>query len=411
MIKQLLSAAALAAMALSVNATEVTLWEGECNFGTAWASDASFAIGASDLNVLGNETAVLKLYYTLDSACEYWQFKPCSNGDGWTPLAVAAELGNDYSCITVNAGTTSYELPLGAADIATIKANGLRMQGYGMTMTKVTTDTDKEIDPNVLWEGELEFTGWDVHGAEVAQSKVKAGDILTYTFSNAGSDSEALLKASDWSNLLGTTKIVRNVMEKGKVEVGVTQEMIDDCGGKFFLQGIGNFVVTKIEKTGTFDPKGVVVYGSRKSSISIFAVIPEGTTKIAADFNEAPEWFQLCNSTWEPQEFPYEASNDGKTITWTITPEFIADVASTEEFVINAGIQNIGNESSRTVNLLKVYYPSDESGIAGIAAEKKSVNVYDLAGRVVRHNVESANAVNGLAKGIYIVNGKKVLVK
>lgn len=29
MIKQLLSAAALAAMALSVNAAEVTLWEGE----------------------------------------------------------------------------------------------------------------------------------------------------------------------------------------------------------------------------------------------------------------------------------------------------------------------------------------------------------------------------------------------
>ena len=66
MIKQLLSAAALAAMALSVNAAEVTLWEGECNFGKDWTSDASFAIAASELNVLGNETAVLKLHYTLD---------------------------------------------------------------------------------------------------------------------------------------------------------------------------------------------------------------------------------------------------------------------------------------------------------------------------------------------------------
>ena len=403
MIKQLLSAAALAAMALSVNAAEVTLWEGECNFGTAWASDASFAIGASDLNVLGNETAVLKLYYTLDSACEYWQFKPCSNGDGWTPLAVAAELGNDYSCISVNAGTTSYELPLGAADIATIKANGLRFQGYGMTMTKVTTDTDKEIDPNVLWEGEYTITGWN-NGAEFAAGKVKAGDILTYTFTEAGNDdAQVLVKGSDWNNLLGTTKITHKDMATGAVTVGVTQEMIDNCGGKIFLQGVGYCVCTKITKTGEFDAKSVAAYGARIPGVSVFAVIPEGTAKVAVEFDAVPEWAQLCDKSWTDKEFPSEASNEGKTVTYTITPEFVTAVATDKEFIINGG----------GANVVKVYYPSegDDSGIAGIAAEKKIVNVYDLAGRVVRHNIDSANAVNGLAKGIYIVNGKKVLVK
>lgn len=403
MIKQLLSAAALAAMALSVNAAEVTLWEGECNFGTAWASDASFAIGASDLNVLGNETAVLKLYYTLDSACEYWQFKPCSNGDGWTPLAVAAELGNDYSCITVNAGTTSYELPLGAADIATIKANGMRFQGYGMTMTKVTTDTDKEIDPNVLWEGEYTITGWN-NGAEFAAGKVKAGDILTYTFTEAGNDdAQVLVKGSDWNNLLGTTKITHKDMATGAVTVGVTQEMIDNCGGKIFLQGDGDCVCTKITKTGEFDAKSVAAYGARIPGVSVFAVIPEGTAKVAVEFDAVPEWAQLCDKNWTDKEFPSEASNEGKTVTYTITPEFVTAVATDKEFIINGG----------GANVVKVYYPSegDDSGIAGIAAEKKIVNVYDLAGRVVRHNIDSANAVNGLAKGIYIVNGKKVLVK
>lgn len=403
MIKQLLSAAALAAMALSVNAAEVTLWEDECNFGTAWASDASFAIGASDLNVLGNETAVLKLYYTLDSACEYWQFKPCSNGDGWTPLAVATELGNDYSCISVNAGTTSYELPLGAADIATIKANGMRFQGYGMTMTKVTTDTDKEIDPNVLWEGEYTITGWN-NGAEFAAGKVKAGDILTYTFTEAGNDdAQVLVKGSDWNNLLGTTKITHKDMATGAVTVGVTQEMIDNCGGKIFLQGEGDCVCTKITKTGEFDAKGVAAYGARIPGVSVFAVIPEGTAKVAVEFDAVPEWAQLCDKSWTDKEFPSEASNEGKTVTYTITPEFVTAVATDKEFIINGG----------GANVVKVYYPSegDDSGIVGIAAEKKIVNVYDLAGRVVRHNIDSANAINGLAKGIYIVNGKKVLVK
>lgn len=402
MIKQLLSAAALAAMALSVNAAEVTLWEGECNFGTAWASDASFAIGASDLNVLGNETAVLKLYYTLDSACEYWQFKPCSNGDGWTPLEVAKTLGNDYSCISVNAGTTSYELPLEAADIATIKANGLRMQGYGMTMTKVTTDTEAVVDPNLIWEGEYKISGWN-SGAEFPVGKVKAGDILTYTFTEAGNENaQVLVKGSDWNNLLGTTKITQKDMATGAVTVGVTQEMIDNCGGKIFLQGEGDCVCTKITKTGEFDAKGVAAYGARIPGVSVFAVIPEGTAKVAVEFDAVPEWAQLCDKSWTDKEFPSETSNEGKTVTYTITPEFVTAVATDKEFIINGG----------GANVVKVYYPSEtESGIAGIAAEKKIVNVYDLAGRVVRRNVDSANAVNGLAKGIYIVNGKKVLVK
>lgn len=404
MIKQLLSAAALAAMALSVNAAEVTLWEGECNFGTAWSE--SFAIPASDLSVLGNETAVLKLYYTLDSACEYWQFKPCSNGDGWTPLAVAAELGNDYSCITVNAGTTSYELPLGAADIATIKANGLRMQGYGMTMTKVTTDTDKEIDPNVLWEGEYTITGWN-NGAEFAAGKVKAGDILTYTFTNSGAEgAQALIKGSDWSNLLGTTKINAADMAKGDVIVGVTQEMIDNCGGKIFVQGDGGCVLTKIAKTGTFDPKNVIAYGNRVPGANVFTVIPEGTKKIAVEYTIAPVWSNLNyteNYNWVELELTSEPSADGKIVTYNLTEEAIASINAGKEVVVNT-------ENSEVV---KVFYPSEGegSGIAGIAAEKKIVNVYDLAGRVVRHNIDSANAVNGLAKGIYIVNGKKVLVK
>lgn len=402
MIKQLLSAAAVAAMALSVNAAEVTLWEGECNFGTAWASDASFAIGASEFNVLGNETAVLKLYYTLDETCQWWQFKPCSNGEGWTPLEVAKTLGNDYSCISVNAGTTSYELPLGAADIATIKANGMRFQGYGMTMTKVTTDTEAVVDPNLIWEGEYKISGWN-SGAEFPVGKVKAGDILTYTFTEAGNeDAQVLVKGSDWNNLLGTTKITQKDMATGAVTVGVTQEMIDNCGGKIFLQGEGDCVCTKITKTGEFDAKGVAAYGARIPGVSVFAVIPEGTAKVAVDFDAVPEWAQLCDKSWTDKEFPKETSNDGKTVTYTITPEFVTAVATDKEFIINGG----------GANVVKVYYPSEtESGIAGIAAEKKIVNVYDLAGRVVRRNVDSANAVNGLAKGIYIVNGKKVLVK
>ena len=39
------------------------------------------------------------------------------------------------------------------------------------------------------------------------------------------------------------------------------------------------------------------------------------------------------------------------------------------------------------------------------------VNVYNLSGVLVRQNVQAGQATNGLAKGLYIVNGKKLFVK
>ena len=127
----------------------------------------------------------------------------------------------------------------------------------------------------------------------------------------------------------------------------------------------------------------MAAYGARIPGVSVFAVIPEGTAKVAVEFDAVPEWAQLCDKSWTDKEFPSEASNEGKTVTYTITPEFVTAVATDKEFIINGG----------GANVVKVYYPSegDDSGIAGIAAEKKIVNVYDLAGRVVRQ--ESAGEV------------------
>ncbi|MCH5220576.1 MAG: hypothetical protein J1F20_08405 [Muribaculaceae bacterium] len=53
------------------------------------------------------------------------------------------------------------------------------------------------------------------------------------------------------------------------------------------------------------------------------------------------------------------------------------------------------------------------AGVESIETDFNNVegaNVYDLSGRCVIVNV-SADRINDLNKGIYIVNGKKVLVK
>lgn len=67
-----------------------------------------------------------------------------------------------------------------------------------------------------------------------------------------------------------------------------------------------------------------------------------------------------------------------------------------------------GASQTKTLN----YEVGSKTGIEGIeAAEAATVNVISLTGVVVRANVAADNATEGLPAGIYIVGGKKVLVK
>ena len=62
-------------------------------------------------------------------------------------------------------------------------------------------------------------------------------------------------------------------------------------------------------------------------------------------------------------------------------------------------------------NALKIYsisWESTASGISDCVDDSQSFDVYSLSGAMVRKN---ATSVNSLAKGIYIVNGRKVVIK
>jgi len=56
----------------------------------------------------------------------------------------------------------------------------------------------------------------------------------------------------------------------------------------------------------------------------------------------------------------------------------------------------------------------DDSGITDIIAgdrQEGPVNVYSITGQLIRANVDPANAAENLASGIYIINGKKMIVR
>lgn len=69
------------------------------------------------------------------------------------------------------------------------------------------------------------------------------------------------------------------------------------------------------------------------------------------------------------------------------------------------------NADVAEANIVALLLPGIETGINGIVAEDALVNVYDLNGILVRKNVKLGQALEGLSKGIYIVNGTKKAVK
>ncbi len=81
------------------------------------------------------------------------------------------------------------------------------------------------------------------------------------------------------------------------------------------------------------------------------------------------------------------------------------DVPETVNYRTKLAVRD-GNK--RYVFNIAICDPETATGILGINAAGKANNVYDMSGRLVRRN---ATSVNGLAKGVYMINGTKVLVK
>ena len=50
-------------------------------------------------------------------------------------------------------------------------------------------------------------------------------------------------------------------------------------------------------------------------------------------------------------------------------------------------------------------------GIESVETDIKNVDVYSISGVRVKTNATTRNATQGLPKGVYIVNGKKTIVK
>lgn len=129
-------------------------------------------------------------------------------------------------------------------------------------------------------------------------------------------------------------------MATGTVLVGVTQELLDNCGGQIFLQGLGGATVTKVYRIeGGFDAENVLAYGNRKLGANVYVTIPEGANYINATFSQVPDWLQLCNSSWTEIAQPVNRILGEGSVTYQFeaTPELVAAINDKKEVVFNGG--------------------------------------------------------------------------
>ncbi len=127
----------------------------------------------------------------------------------------------------------------------------------------------------------------------------------------------------------------------------------------------------------------VVYVGNNLSAKSIYKSVNIATENITVIFNFSTDGFET-NKVWGIKT---PASWDGNS----------SNITATEEFIVNS-IMAL-NDIPNAIENVKVMQDPD-----------RLVNVYSLTGALVKSKVKYIEATNGLNKGIYIVDGKKLFV-
>ena len=166
-------------------------------------------------------------------------FKHVSDWSDWTELQdVKVDADNSFSAV----------IPAEALD--ELKTSGLRFQGIGFTVVKVTLKTWKSVGPvteKVLFDGDpVVYDSWSASQVVTGFNDVAEGFIIRVTIKDKGDDYNPIFKhVSDWSDW--------TELQNGKIETDtgfettVPAEAIDELKASGLrFQGLG-FTIVKVE--------------------------------------------------------------------------------------------------------------------------------------------------------------------
>ena len=219
---------------------EITLFEGESVFdgwsATLVISPAAFADVA--------EGGIIRIYYK-DKGSDYNPiYKHVSDWSDWSELQAIKREKEGY-----------FEADVTAAVIDELKSDGLRFQGLGFTITKVTLIQDFWVDPGeddqpkeeTIWEEESVFDSWSatIVIPPAMFAKAQEGYIVRVFIKDKGDDFNPIYKhVGDWSDWSGFQD---NIVKKDEYfEAPIPGDALGELqsdGLRF--QGLG-FTITKV---------------------------------------------------------------------------------------------------------------------------------------------------------------------
>lgn len=186
-----------------------------------------------------------------------------------------------------------------------------------------------------------------------------------------------------------------------------------NAGGR--LTGRGGASTIVVNKGGVIAAGSETVYGTMKSTGAV--TLAEGSTiEVKVGVNS------LSNGTNDKYKFQGNVSHNGDTILVKVNPErilqagekievFTGEGAQSGSFIIKTESPGQQIEWDDTALLSEgILLVASTDGIGGISVDGSKVDVYSVDGVKLRSGVAADGALDGLAPGVYIVNGQKQII-
>ncbi len=199
------------------------LWSGSTSTGS-WKNDITVDAPKFSAIKAGDKIAI---YLNVESGKDYGNIE--LDDQKYTKLDTdgsSADL-DSYGCIQADVTKVTYEI--GAADVALLKSNGLRIKGANITVTKIELIGGQGVETpteNTIWTGSVDTGSWknDVTVDAPKFSNVKGGDILKILLNvNAGNDYGNIELDDQTYVKLETDRTSANLDSYGCIQPDVTE--------------------------------------------------------------------------------------------------------------------------------------------------------------------------------------------
>ncbi len=264
---------------------EVELWSGNSATGN-WANDVTVD-APKFANVKGGD--IISIYLGVDAGKDYGNIE--LDDQNYTKLSAdgTAVALDRYGCIQPD--VTQLDYTLTSSDAALLKANGLRVKGANITISRITlTAGDGEPEPDepavptnetVLWSGSVNCGQWaqTVHVAAEKWAEAKVGDKFKVNLKINAGKGKGIIKVQSAGADLEVNGKGTNMDANGNFQRGASEAVYELTEGDLAMLSQNGLTISGFAVT--------------ISQVSLLSPINSGISDVAVDENVSIEYYNL----------------------------------------------------------------------------------------------------------------------